>query len=119
MTEQKEQMTIELVTKVKQNGEVETKTYKMPSFIPFSKLVNATESFDGIDNKSEFETMKIMGDLISELYNKQFTPEQFMDGVDIREIGEVVEKQMTFLTSAFADEADKQEQKENLKEVTK
>ena len=51
MTEQKEQTTIELVTKVKQNGEVETKTYKMPSFIPFSKLVNATEPFDGIDNK--------------------------------------------------------------------
>jgi len=119
MTEQKEQMTIELVTKIKKDGEVETKTYTMPNFIPFSKLVDATEEFNGIGEKSEFEAMKLMADLVSDLYNKQFSSKEFMDGVDIREIGEVVEKQMSFLTSAFSEEANKQEQKENLKEFTK
>lgn len=119
MAKQNKTMSIKLVTDVKDNGELVTKEYYTPNFIPFSKLMKATATLDKLEDKSEMEAMEVTFSIISDLYNNQFTVEELMDGLDSRVAVSVIEKNMEYLTSGVAEEENKAEQKANLKEVTK
>ena len=119
MAKQTKQMSIELVTDIKDNGELETKVYYAPTFIPFSKLISATSTLDGLGELSEMDAMKETFKVVADLYNNQFTVEQLMEGLDAREAVSVIEQNMEYLTTGITAEEEKAEQKANLKEVTK
>ena len=114
MAKQQKQMSIELVTDVKDNGEVETKVYKAPNFIPFSKLIQATTTLEGLEDKSEMEAMQETFKVVCDLYNNQFTVQELMDGLDSRNAVSIIQENIQQLSGTT-----EAEQKANLKAVTK
>ena len=114
MAKQQKQMSIELVTDVKDNGELVTETYKAPNFIPFSKLIEATTKLDGLDDKSEMDAMKETFSVVCDLYNNQFTVEDLMNGLDSRTAVSVIQENIQHLSGQ-----NEAEQKANLKAITK
>ena len=114
MAKQQKQMSIELVTDIKDNGELETKVYKAPAFIPFSSLIQATTKLEGLEDKSEMDAMKETFQVVCDLYNNQFEVQELMDGLDSREAVSIIQGNIQQL--AGTSEA---EQKANLKAVTK
>lgn len=102
MAKQTKQLKIELVTDVKDNGELVTQTFEAPKFIPFSKLIDTTKKLEGLEEKSEMEAMQETFGVIVELYNGQFTVEQLMNGLDAREAVSVIQEQISVLTNGAA-----------------
>lgn len=99
MTTKTKQMTIELVTEVKENGELVTQEFKTPIFIPFSKLIKITKELQGLEDKSEMEAMEEMAKVICDLYNKQFTPEQLMDGLHSPDAVRIIKENVEFIST--------------------
>lgn len=100
MTKQFKQMSIELITDVKEDGEVVVTTYKTKGFIPFSKLMKITKKLEGMDKLSEQEAMEETFKVICEdLYENQFTVEQLMDGLHAPDAAKVIEENITFLST--------------------
>ncbi|MDK3656267.1 hypothetical protein O0A22_11675 [Staphylococcus pseudintermedius] len=112
----KKNLKIELVTDVKDNGELETKTYEAPKFIPFSKLIEATKKLEKLEDASESEAISAMFNVLVDLYNNQFTVQELMDGIDAREALDVIETNIGALAGGARQ---KQADRENLKVVTK
>lgn len=117
---------IELITDVKDNGEVETKVYFTPKFIPFSKLMQITDRLQEIEkleeadkeekNQSETETIKEMFKLVAEdIYNNQFTAEELMDGLHAPEAIKTVQEQIGFISEGKITEDNEKRLKELLK----
>lgn len=100
MTKQFKQMSIDLITDVKEDGELVTTTYKTKGFIPFSKLMKITKKLEGMDKLSEQEAMEETFKVICEdLYENQFTVEQLMDGLHAPDAAKVIEENITFLST--------------------
>ena len=100
MTKQFKQMSIELITDVKEDGEVVVTTYKTKGFIPFSKLMKITKKLEGMDKLSEQEAMEETFKVICEdLYENQFTFDQLMDGLHAPDAAKVIEENITFLST--------------------
>ena len=100
MTKQFKQMSIELITDVKEDGEVVVTTYKTKGFIPFSKLMKITKKLEGMDKLSEQEAMEETFKVICEdLYENQFTVEQLMDGLHAPDAAKVIEENISFLST--------------------
>ncbi|MGI2239323.1 phage tail assembly chaperone G [Staphylococcus cohnii] len=114
MAKQTKQMSIELVTDVKDNGELVTETYKAPNFIPFSKLIKATTALEGLEEKTEMESMEITFQVVCDLYNNQFTVQELMDGLDSRNAVSIIQENIQQLSGQ-----NEAEQQANLKAVTK
>ena len=114
MAKQTKQMSIELVTDIKDNGELETKVYKAPNFIPFSKLIDVTTKLEGLEDKSEMDAMKEAFQAVCDLYNNQMTVQELMDGLDSREAVSIIQENIQQLSGTS-----EAEQKANLKAVTK
>lgn len=90
---------IKLVTEVKENGEVETKTYLTQGFIPFRLLYEATDIMAGLEEKSEMEAMEIMLDFVVRIYNGQFTKDELLDGLESGKAVEEIQSQIEFIAS--------------------
>lgn len=99
MAKQNQTMSIELVTDVKDNGELVTKEYYTPNFIPFSKLMKATATLDKLEDKSEMEAMDEMMQVICDLYNNQFTTDQLMDGLHAPDAVRVIRENIEFIST--------------------
>ena len=100
MTKQFKQMSIDLITDVKEDGELVTTTYKTKGFIPFSKLMKITKKLEGMDKLSEQEAMEETFKVICEdLYENQFTVEQLMDGLHAPDAAKVIEENISFLST--------------------
>ncbi|WP_305809139.1 phage tail assembly chaperone G [Staphylococcus epidermidis] len=115
----KKQMKIELVTDVKDNGELVKETFNAPNFIPFSKLIEVTKKLEGLEDKSEMEAMEETFGAVVELYNHQFTVKQLMDGLDSREAVAVIQENIEYLSTGTTEKAKQAENKSNLQAVTK
>lgn len=115
MAKQNQTMSIELVTDVKDNGELVTKEYYTPNFIPFSKLMKATATLDTLEDKSEMESMNLTFQVICDLYNNQFDVDELMNGLDSREAVSVVQANIQYLSTGSVEENNDAK----LKEVTK
>lgn len=109
----KKQMKIELVTDVKDNGELVKETFNAPNFIPFSKLIEVTKKLEGLEDKSEMDAMKETFQVVCDLYN-QFTVQELMDGLDSREAVSIIQENIQQLSGTS-----EAEQKANLQAVTK
>src|SRR5699024_443749 len=107
----KKQMKIELVTDVKDNGELVKETFNAPNFIPFSKLIEVTKKLEGLEDKSEMEAMEETFGAVVELYNHQFTVQQLMDGLDSREAVAVIKENIEYLSTGTNEKAKKEENK--------
>ncbi|EGQ3068542.1 hypothetical protein I0P04_001895 [Staphylococcus pseudintermedius] len=112
----KKELKIELITDVKDNGELVTEVYKAPDFIPFSKLVNATKKLESLETATEVEAMIAMFEVLVDLYNNQFTLETLMNGLDARDALKVVETNIGALAGGVKQT---QADRANLKAVTK
>lgn len=113
-------MSIELVTKVKDNGEVETKTFYRPSFTPLAKMEVIDKKIQGMNEvETDFEAMKMTAEVIVYLYNNQFTVDELMNGIDLANAGEVFEENIGYITKGATAKKENDEQKQNLEKVTK
>lgn len=99
MTTKTKQMSIELIQDVNENGELVTKEYQTPKFIPFSKLMKATKQLEKLEDKSEMEAMDEMMQVICDLYNNQFTPDQLMDGLHAPDAVRVIRENIEFIST--------------------
>ncbi|WP_434795913.1 phage tail assembly chaperone G [Staphylococcus equorum] len=127
---------IELIKDIKEDGEVETKVYFTPKFIPFSKLIEITDKLQEIEKveesdkeneesetetiketeKSETETIKEMFKLVAEdIYNNQFTAEELMDGLHAPEAIKTVQEQIAFISEGKVTEDNEKRLKQLLK----
>ena len=112
MTKQFKQMSIDLITDVKEDGELVTTTYKTKGFIPFSKLMKITKKLEGMDKLSEQEAMEETFKVICEdLYENQFTVEQLMDGLHAPDAAKVIEENITFLSTGELPKKEKEDKK--------
>lgn len=112
MTKQFKQMSIELITDVKEDGEVVVTTYKTKGFIPFSKLMKITKKLEGMDKLSEQEAMEETFKVICEdLYENQFTFDQLMDGLHAPDAAKVIEENITFLSTGELPKKEKEDKK--------
>lgn len=99
MTTKTKQMSIELIQDVNENGELVTKEYQTPKFIPFSKLMKATKKLEKLEDKSEMEAMDEMMQAICDLYNNQFTTEELMDGLHAPDAVRVIRENIEFIST--------------------
>ena len=99
MTTKTKQMSIELIQEVKDNGELVTQEFKSPTFIPFSKLMKDTKQLEKLEDKSEMEAMDEMMQVICDLYNNQFTPDQLMDGLHAPDAVRVIRENIEFIST--------------------
>lgn len=99
MTTKTKQMSIELIQDVNENGELVTKEYQTPKFIPFSKLMKATEKLEKLEDKSEMEAMDEMMQVICDFYNNQFTTEELMDGLHAPDAVRVIRENIEFIST--------------------
>lgn len=99
MTTKTKQMSIELIQDVNENGELVTKEYQTPKFIPFSKLMKATKQLEKLEDKSEMEAMDEMMQVICDLYNNQFTPDQLMNGLHAPDAVRVIRENIEFIST--------------------
>lgn len=99
MTTKNKQMSIELIQDVKEDGELVTKEYKTPKFIPFSKLMKATKKLEKIEEKSEMEAMDEMMEVICDLYDNQFTAQELMDGLHAPDAVNIIKENVEFIST--------------------
>ncbi|MEP9852106.1 hypothetical protein ABDK10_05325 [Staphylococcus aureus] len=99
MTTKLKQMQIDLVKEVKDNGDVITESFKTPKFIPFSKLMKATKKLEKLEEKSEMDAMDEMLEVICDLYNNQFTPDQLMDGLHAPDAVRIIRENIEFIST--------------------
>lgn len=90
---------IKLVTGVKEDGTLETKTYLTQGFIPFRLLYEATDIMGGLEEKSEMEAMEVMLDFVVRIYDGQFTKDELLDGLESGKAVEEIQKQIEFIAS--------------------
>lgn len=94
---------IELVTEVKE-GEVVTKTFLTPPFLPMSVVYEGLDVADAIENSdlSEREKLEKMAIFTADtLYKGQFTPEELTDGLHGPEAIEKLQEQLVFATNGY------------------
>ncbi|MFC1255993.1 phage tail assembly chaperone G [Staphylococcus xylosus] len=111
---------IELVTNVKDNGEVETKTFYRPNFTPLSKLEFIDGKIQEMNKvETEYESMKITAEVIAFLFNNQFTVDDILNGIDLVDAGNVFEEHIGSVIQGASEDKEEKEQKANLEKVTK
>lgn len=106
---------IELIKDVNENGEVETKVYFTPKFIPFSKLLELTETLEAMEEKTEIEAMNEMFNVVADLYNNQFTVKELQDGLHAPEAVATLQEQISFISEGKITEDNEARLKELLK----
>lgn len=106
---------IKLVTGVKEDGTLETKTYLTQGFIPFRLLYEATDIMSGLEEKSEMEAMEIMLDFVVRIYDNQFTKDQLLDGLESGKAVEEIQSQIEFIASGEVAKEKQAELKKMLK----
>ena len=106
---------IELIKDVNENGEVETKVYFTPKFIPFSKLLELTKTLEAMEEKTEIEAMNDMFSVVVDLYNNQFTVEELQDGLHAPEAVATLQEQISFISEGKLTEDNEARLKELLK----
>ncbi|OEK41308.1 phage tail assembly chaperone G [Staphylococcus saprophyticus] len=99
MTTKLNQMKIELVKDVKDNGELETEVFYSPKFIPFSKLIRATKTLEKVEDKSEMEAIDEMFQVVADLYNNQFTAQELSDGLHAPDAVRVIRENIEFIST--------------------
>lgn len=110
---------IELITnpeEVAGGGEVETKKYWTPPFIPLKLLYQALDLVQEIDDfnsgKSKTKESKLiekMGDFVAnDIYQKQFTREQLENGLHAPDAVANLQEQITFISQGRFSKAAKE-----------
>lgn len=108
---------IELIKDVdEKTGELNTKVYFTPKYIPFSKLMALTEKLESMEEKTEVEAMNEMFKVVAEdIYNGQFTVEELQDGLHAPEAVATLQEQIAFISEGKLTEANEARLKELLK----
>lgn len=102
---------IKLVKDVKDDKPV-FDTYLTPTFIPFRKMYEAVDVQDEIENNKELtekQQMDIMLDMVVEIYNKQFTRDQLLDGLHSPDAGQELMSQIEWVAQGKMNEERKKE----------
>ncbi|RAI79297.1 hypothetical protein BFS35_012110 [Macrococcoides goetzii] len=102
---------IKLVKDVKDDKPV-FDTYLTPTFIPFRKMYDAADVQDEIENNkslTEKQQMDIMLDMVVDIYNKQFTRDQLLDGLHSPDAGQELMSQIEWVAQGKMDEERKKE----------
>lgn len=100
---------IELVTDVKE-GEIVTKKYLTPPFIPFSVVYEALDIIDQGDQTkgSEKEMLDKMLDFVAtKVYGGQFTKDDLFNGLHAPDAANVLREQILFVAQGAQNEATK------------
>lgn len=96
---------IELVEEVKE-GEVVTKKYLTPVFIPFSVVYEAIDMTHEIDQSEQEKTTatekevmdKLLDFVATKVYNNQFTREQLFNGLHAPDAVQILQEQIIFVS---------------------
>lgn len=119
MTKNTKRNFIELIKEVDNNGNIKkTEVYLTPAFIPFSKFTEKIKKVEELDNdtkRTEFEKLPEYFEVISELYNNQFTPQDMLDGMHTPEAMTEFKNQLQFFSDGVVQESNKAKLKELLK----
>ena len=94
---------IELVTEVKE-GEIVTKTFLTPPFLPMSVLYEGLDVAEEVENGelSEREKMEKLTIFTADtLYKGQFTTEELVNGLHGPEAIEILQEQLIFATNGY------------------
>ncbi|MET1176927.1 hypothetical protein ABG775_02935 [Peribacillus simplex] len=94
---------IKLVKEVKEE-EVITETYLTPVFIPFSVVYEAIDIEDEMnkDNLTDKEFFDKMIDIVAnKIYNKQFTPQDLINGLHAPDALETLQEQIIFVSRGY------------------
>ncbi|WHI58996.1 hypothetical protein PYH69_09530 [Mammaliicoccus lentus] len=107
---------IELVTEVDEKGEVkDKKTFVTPGFIPFAKLMKASQALENTEGKTDMEAIDEMFKVVADLYNNQFTVEEIKNGLHAPDTVKELEGQIEFISSGKLDEERQKELNKLLK----
>lgn len=97
---------IELVQEVKE-GEIITKKYLTPVFVPLSVLYEALDMIDEVDksNTAEKELVDKMLDFVAtRIYKDQFTKEELFNGLHAPDSSRILYQQILFITQGAQSE---------------
>jgi hypothetical protein len=100
---------IELVVEVKE-GEVVTKKYTTPVFIPLSVVYEAFDLLDATSKEgtSDKEAIELLIDFVAnKIYKGQFTKEELLNGLHGPGANEVLVEQLLFITQGYQNEETK------------
>lgn len=99
---------IELVKEVKE-GEIVTEKYLTPVFLPLSVVYEGVDLADQLKSKdSEKEKIGRLADFIAnEVYGKQFTREDLLNGLHGPQAIEILQRQLMFATNGVQDDETK------------
>lgn len=92
--------TIELVKEVKA-GEIETKVYTTPPFIPFSLVYEALDLIADLTtnkkNKTDKDIIETAADFVVRAYGEQFTKDELFNGLHAPQLAESLFDQVQFV----------------------
>lgn len=92
-------MNIELLI----NGE--KKTFKLPSFIP-GRMIRKAVSFTKMDlNNIDEEGLDELIEYVTNVYGDKFTIDEFYDGIDARQMMDVIGDTITFIVNGTIEAA--------------
>ncbi|TDM35190.1 phage tail assembly chaperone G [Macrococcoides canis] len=97
---------------VEKNAEPKFKTFVTPSFIPLRKIYDATDIQNELENNNnltEREQMDMMLDMVVDIYGKQFTKNELLEGLHSPDAGVELMEQMEWVVQGKMDEARKKE----------
>lgn len=100
---------IELVKEVKE-GEVITEKYLTPVFLPLSVVYEAVDLADYLSKTKDKEKVKLerLADFIAnEVFGKQFTKEELMNGLHGPQAIEILQSQLMFASNGIQDDETK------------
>lgn len=100
---------IKLAKGFNEEGEPKFQTFVTPGFIPFRLIYEASDVMSELENKSEKENMDTMLDMVTKIYNNQFTKDELIDGLHSAEAVEEIKQQIEFISSGAMDDHRKEE----------
>ncbi|GGA99604.1 hypothetical protein ERX37_05455 [Macrococcus hajekii] len=101
---------IRLVKEMKNNEPV-FDTFVTPAFIPFKMMYQAVDLMDEMqgDKVTEKQAFDMMLDMVVDIYNKQFSKEQLMDGLHAPDALTELQEQVAFVAEGRMSEERKKE----------
>lgn len=101
---------IKLVKDIK-DGQPIYDTYLTPAFVPFRKMYQATDTQASLEDGSltEKEQMDLMLDMVVEIYDKQFTRDELINGLHSPDAVEVLNDQIEWIAQGKMNEERKKE----------
>lgn len=102
---------IKLVKEIKDDKPI-FDTFLTPTFIPFKKMYEAVDLMDELQNNdklSDKQAFDMMFDMVVDIYNKQFTKEQLMNGLHAPDAVQELQSQIAFIAEGHMDEQRKKE----------